>query len=147
MTLRRRLYLTLDPNAKGGLTETIFEVFLITTIILNILAIVLDSVPVIHESYQDAFEYFEGFSVIFFSMEYLARVYSIVEDPKFSRSVNGRIKYLLTPLAIVDLMAFMPFYISRLSVDLRLLRIFRLMSVFRMFKIVRYLHALNIFKR
>jgi voltage-gated potassium channel len=147
MTLRRRLYLTLDPNEKGGTAETIFEVFLVATIILNILAIVLDSVNTIHDDYHDAFEYFEIFSVIFFSLEYVARVYSIVENPKFSHPVKGRLKYIVTPLAIVDLFAFLPFYISKFAFDLRFLRIFRLMSVFRMFKIVRYLHALSIFKR
>jgi voltage-gated potassium channel len=147
MTLRRRLYLTLDPNEKGGTAETIFEVFLVTTIILNIFAIVLDSVALIHDQYHEALEYFESFSVIFFTIEYAARVYSIVENPKFSHPIKGRIKYLLSPLALVDLLAFLPFYVSKLSVDLRFLRIFRLMSVFRMFKIVRYLHALSIFRR
>jgi voltage-gated potassium channel len=147
MTLRRRLYLTLDPNEKGGTAETIFEVFLVATIVLNILAIVLDSVTHIHDEYNDAFEYFEIFSVIFFSLEYLARLYSVVENPKFSHPVRGRLKYLISPLALVDLLAFLPFYVSRLSVDLRFLRIFRLMAVFRMFKIVRYLHALSIFRR
>src|SRR6187399_1624217 len=115
MTLRRRLYLTLDPNEKGGTAETIFEVFLVTTIILNIFAIVLDSVALIHDQYHEALEYFESFSVIFFTLEYAARVYSIVENPKFSHPIKGRIKYLLSPLALVDLLAFLPFYISKLS--------------------------------
>jgi voltage-gated potassium channel len=146
MTLRRRLYLTLDPSERGGTAERIFEIVLISTIILNILAIVIDSVGFIHDQYQPALEYFEVFTVIFFTLEYVCRVYSIVENPRFSDPVKGRLRYIFTWLALVDLMAFLPFYVAK-AVDLRFLRIFRLMAVFRIFKIVRYLHALSIFKR
>jgi len=146
MTLRRRLYLTLEPTEKGGLAERIFEVVLITTIVLNIMAIVLDSVHEIDLHYKKLFEHFEYFSVGFFTLEYIARLYSIVEKPKYSHPVKGRLRYAVTLLAIVDLLAFLPFYIA-FSVDLRLLRMFRLMTVFRMFKIMRYLHALNVFKQ
>jgi voltage-gated potassium channel len=147
MTLRKRLYLTLDPTEKGGTAERIFEVILVSTIILNILEIILDSVGFIHDQNKAALEYFELFSVVFFTLEYIARVYSIVENPKFSHPIKGRLKYMVSPLAIVDLLAICPYYIAWLTVDLRFLRLFRLMTVFRIFKIVRYLHALNIFKR
>ena len=44
MTLRKRLYLTLEPTERGGILESIFEFLLVSIIILNILAILLDSV-------------------------------------------------------------------------------------------------------
>ena len=43
MTLRRRLYLTLEPNEKGGTIERVFEIILIVLIVANIMAIVLDT--------------------------------------------------------------------------------------------------------
>ena len=147
MTLRRRLYLILSPDERGGIIERIFEFVLILTIILNILAIVLDSVPKTHNEYANLFDAFEIYSLIFFTVEYIARVYSIVEDPKYAHPVRGRLRYLTSPIAIIDLMAFLPFYLRFLPVDLRFLRIFRLMALFRMFKIARYLHALTIFRR
>lgn len=147
MTLRRRLYLTLEPTEKGGIAERIFEIVLITTIILNILAIVLDSVHEIDLHYKKWFDRFELFSVGFFTLEYIARLYSIVEKPRYQNPVTGRLRYAVTLLAIVDLLAFMPFYIASFSFDLRFLRIFRLMTVFRMFKIMRYMHALSVFKQ
>jgi voltage-gated potassium channel len=52
-----------------------------------------------------------------------------------------------TPLAIIDLLSFLPFYLVFLPLDLRFLRIFRLMGLFRMFKITRYLEAFNLVKR
>ncbi len=147
MTLRRRLYLILSPDERGGIIERIFEFILIATIILNILAIVLDSVPSIHLEYAGLFDKFEIYSLTFFTIEYIARAYSIVEKSKYSHPIHGRINYLTSPIAIIDLLAFLPFYLEFLSLDLRFLRIFRLMALFRMFKIARYLHALTIFRR
>lgn len=147
MTLRRRLYLTLTPGEKGGLPERIFQVFLVTIILLNILTIVLDSVESVHRTYKTLFLQFEYFSLIFFTIEYFARLYASAENPKYEPPFTGRLKYALTPLALVDLLAILPFYLTFFPIDLRFLRIFRLMALFRLFKIARYLHALNIFKR
>lgn len=147
MTLRRRLYLTLEPTEKGGILERIFEIFLIIIIILNIAAIVLDSVKEVHAEYQHFFERFETISIILFTCEYFLRIYSIVENPKYADPVKGRWKFIVTPIAIIDLLAIVPFYLSFLPLDLRFLRIFRLMAVFRLFKIARYLHALKIFRQ
>jgi voltage-gated potassium channel len=147
MTLRRRLYLILEPDEKGGILEKVFEFILITTILLNILFIVLDSIPSIHAQYAEIFDDFEIFSLVFFTVEYLARVYSIVENRKYAHPISGRLKYIRSPIAIVDLLAILPFYLKFVTIDLRFLRIFRLMGLFRMFKIARYLHALKIFRR
>jgi voltage-gated potassium channel len=145
MTIRRRLYLTLEPTEKGGTVERIFELFLISIIIINIFAITLESVEYIRKEYQDEFRKLEVFSIIFFTIEYVLRLYCIVENPKYSDPVKGRLRFAMTPLAIVDLLAFLPFYLTFFGY-LRFLRIFRLMALFRMFKIARYLHALKIFR-
>jgi len=147
MTLRRRLYLTLEPTEKGGLLERIFEFVLVSIIIMNILAILLDSVGEIHDDYKQVFQNFEIFTIVFFTLEYVARIYSIVENPKYKDPIKGRLKFIIQPIAIIDLLAFVPFYFAFLTVDLRFLRIFRLMVLFRLFKIARYLHALTIFKK
>jgi voltage-gated potassium channel len=147
MTLRRRLYLILEPTEKGGILERVFEFLLITIIILNILAIILDSVDGFQATYQTLFRNFEIFSVIFFTLEYALRLYSIVENHRYKHPVNGRIKFALTPLAVIDLLAFAPFYFAFLPFDLRFLRIFRLTGLFRMFKVARYLHALTVFRK
>lgn len=59
---------------------------------------------------------------------------------------------MLTGMAIIDLLAFLPFYLIFISaffsgIDLRFFRVFRLMGLFRMFKFARYMKALDIFKR
>lgn len=147
MTLRQRLYLILDPDAKGDIWERIFETVLIAIILVNILAIVIDSVKEIDHEYATLFRSIEVFSIFFYTIEYVARIYSIVENPIYREPVKGRLKFMFTPMAIIDLLAFLPFYLTFLPIDLRFLRIFRLMALFRVFKIARYLRALTLFKR
>lgn len=147
MTLRRRLYLILEPSERGGILERIFEFFLITIIILNIAAIILDSVKDINAKYAYELRQFEIFSLIFFTVEYICRIYSIVESPKYKDSIRGRLHYAVTALAVIDLLAVLPLYFTVFQVDFRILRIFRLMALFRLFKIARYLHALSLFKK
>ena len=146
MTFRKRLYYILEPSEKGGLLEKVFEWILIGIITLNIFAIILESVPEYNTHFGEFFRTFEYFSIGFFTLEYFARLYCIVENPKYAHPVKGRIRYAGTALAIIDLLAFLPFYLTFIGY-LRFLRIFRLMALFRMFKIARYLHALELFKR
>ena len=143
MTLRRRLYLILEPTEKGTM-EKIFEVVLVAIIVLNITAICLESIPEIEARYREFFHDFEIFSIVFFTAEYIARLYCIVENPRFSDKF-GRIRYAGTALAIIDLLSILPFYLTFVA-DFRFLRIFRLLALFRVFKIARYMHALSIFR-
>jgi voltage-gated potassium channel len=146
MNLRKRLYYILEPKQKGNFLERMFEIILISIISLNIIAIVLESVDYIYADYKAFFDYFELFSIFFFTTEYIARLYSIVENPHYRHPITGRLRFAITPLAVVDLLAFLPFYISLFG-SLRFLRIFRLMALFRIFKIARYMHALSIFQK
>lgn len=147
MTIRKRLYLILEPSEKGGILERMFELLLVIIIILNIFVIVIGSIKEVSDEYRTLLNRFEIFSVIFFTIEYLARVYSIVEGSKYKHPIQGRLAYMGTPMAIIDLLAFVPFYLTFLPLDLRFLRIFRLMGLFRMFKVARYMTALTMFKR
>lgn len=149
MTFRQRVYLTLESDDKGGWRERAVELFIIVIIILNILSVIVDSVQGIRQKYDFFFYHFEMFSVWFFTVEYCFRVYCIVERPGYHDPIKGRWKFMKSPLAIIDLMAFLPFYLTFLPIpiDFVFLRIVRLMALFRMFKIARYLHALKLFRQ
>jgi voltage-gated potassium channel len=147
MTFRKKLYRILQPDVKNSTGEKAIEWFLVILIILNITGILMASVKELHTEYQHIFYQFEIFSVVVFTIEYLARIYSCVENPKYQHPFYGRLAYIKSPMAIIDLFAFLPFYLTFLPVDLRFLRIFRLFGLLRMFKVVRYLDALKIFQR
>jgi hypothetical protein len=77
-----------------------------------------------------------------FTVEYLARLWSSVVDPKYESSLRGRIKFALTPLAIIDLLAILPFYLIFLGIDLRVIRIVRLLRIARIAKLGRYVYSI-----
>ena len=72
-----------------------------------------------------------------FSIEYIFRLYSCVEDPEF-KGLGGRFEFARQPIVIVDFLAIVPFFLETMLhqvFDLRFLRIFRLM---RLLKLTRY---------
>ncbi len=143
MNLRKRTARVLERDFLKDRLGRIVNVFLIVLILLNVIAIIFESVSSVYIRYERGFWYFEVFSVITFTIEYFARVWSSIDLKESSdRSpVIGRIKYMLTPLALVDLIAILPFYLTfYVTLDLRFLRCLRLL---RLFKLARYSPALG----
>ena len=131
--------------------DKIVNTFIIVLIILNIVAVMLETVPSLQDRYGVFFEYFEIFSVIIFSIEYILRVWSSNHDPKYKHSFHGRLRYMFTPAALIDLLAILPFYIHVIiGLDLRMLRMLRLLRFFRLFRLTAYMKAAklvtNVFK-
>lgn len=144
--LRRRTYAVLE-NAADEPAARPLNRLLIALIIANVAAIVLGSVTSIAARYQPWLALFEWFSILVFSIEYLARVWAAVErdDGRYAAPVTGRIRYMLSPLALIDLLAILPFYLAFLvPVDLRFMRIFRL---FLIFKLTRYHASMSLLGR
>ncbi len=101
-------------------------------ILLNVVAVMLESVPGIGAAHATAFWTFELVSVVVFSIEYVLRVWVCVEDPRFVGRW-GRLRFALTPMALIDLVAVLPFWLGGLlMLDMRMLRTLRLLRVFKL---------------
>ena len=143
MKLRKRTAELLEFGYQSDKPGRILNLLLISLITLNVVAIILESVDWIYLRHERVFWYVEVVSVAIFTIEYVARVWSSVDlrGRAYSTPVKGRIRYMLTPLALVDLIAILPFYLSLyVSIDLRFLRGLRLL---RLFKLTRYSPALG----
>ena len=111
---------------------------------LNVVALFLETVDSIYIGRELDFRIFEIFSVAAFSLEYILRVWSAPEDPRYARPIVGRLRFMVTPLALVDLLAVLPLYLPALiKVDLRFLRTVRLVRILRLLKLGRYSQALQ----
>lgn len=147
-TLKQAVYDILDYDPECGRVEKIVTVGLVLLIIANILAVILQTEPLLGEMYAPFFDAFETISVVIFTIEYLLRLWSITVDPRFRDPVSGRLRFMVTPLAIIDVVSILPFYLPFfIPVDLRTLRVLRLLRVFRLFKVGRYSQAMEIFVR
>jgi voltage-gated potassium channel Kch len=144
-SLRASIYnLAFNQNNKAGYSKRI-DSFIAALIIANLIALVLETIPVIHEANAAIFTIFDKASVIIFTLEYLTRLYVAPEDKEFSLSRSPRLAYIRSPFAIIDLLAIMPFYLGALfDIDLRVLRALRLLRLFKLFRILA--PALNEFR-
>jgi voltage-gated potassium channel len=137
--LKKDVHILLHPELGNSKWDKILNAFIISLIALNVIAVILETVKDIHDQYETFFNYFDQISVYIFTVEYVLRVWSCNHDPKYKHSIKGRLKYMLTPGAIIDLLAFFPFYIHQMvNLDLRVLRILRLMRFFRLFRLTAY---------
>jgi voltage-gated potassium channel len=142
--LRQRIADLLQPHRENDLLGRSVDIFLIALIVLNVIAIVLESVPRYGNLFEQQFYWFEVFSVVIFTIEYLLRLWTAPDARGSDGQPSGqaRLKYLHSPMALIDLLAILPFYLTFfVSIDLRFLRVVRLL---RIFKLTRYSGAMNI---
>ncbi|MGH9360527.1 MAG: ion transporter [Thermoanaerobaculia bacterium] len=146
--LRSRVheYLEAPPVSLG---PRVVQLGITALIALNVAAVVVGTVSTeaegawapLEERYAIAFGLLEQVSVAVFSAEYLLRLWSATADPRFARPLLGRVRYALTPMAIVDLLAILPSFFA--ASGFLAVRALRLVRVFRIFKLARYSVALK----
>ncbi|WP_020559096.1 ion transporter [Thiofilum flexile] len=141
--LRHWFYQALE-QPRAGWTSGLLNSFLGFMILLTVIAVILESEADFYAHYQRYFILFEIISVGLFTLEYLIRVWVSVEDSRYSGSAwRKRLHYILSPMALIDLVAILPAYIGLFVgvVDLRMLRSIRLL---RILKLTRYSRAMNL---
>lgn len=145
--MRTRLYRILEDGYPEIVAGRYVDLFLIVLISLNVIAAIIETVAPIRSRYGAQFDLFEAVSIVIFTVEYLARIWVCVEHPdqQGRTPLRARLRYMVSPLALVDLIAILPAYLALfVAVDLRWLRLFRLL---RLFKLTRYWSALNLLYR
>jgi voltage-gated potassium channel len=130
----RRVYDLLESrNLRGW--RLVVQGGLILLILANVVAVVLETVEPLAQAHADAFETFEIVSVAIFAVEYVARLYACIENPrdKFRHPLWGRLRFALTPLALVDLLAILPLFLQLVfGADVSSLRMLRILRVFKL---------------
>ena len=144
LSVRRRVFEVIESGRESDLISKLFDGFLISLILLNVIAFAAETVSSVHARWGAELYLFELFSVAIFTLEYFVRIWAGVEVPFLQRMPpwKARLKYASRPFLIIDLLAILPFYLSFLFpfFDLRVLRMFR---VIRFLKLARYSPALH----
>jgi len=140
-SLRRRVYELLEAGHDEDGPGRFVDIFLIVLITLNVIAVIFESMEPVRVRWNSYFLYFEFISVGIFIIEYVMRVWSSVEHEsiKYSHPVKGRLLFMLSPMAILDLLAIVPaFLIFWFADDIGVLRILRILRLLRVFRLTRY---------
>jgi voltage-gated potassium channel len=141
--LRRRVYLVLEQGTVGGGIGVTIDRALVALIVVNLVAVALESMPTLRARYALLFALIEYFSLVVFTLEYALRLWCAVEHGphKHLSPTRARLKYALSPAGIIDLIAVLPFWFAMvLPDDLRVLLVLRIV---RFFKIARYSPAMR----
>ena len=142
-SIQLRIYKILDGSVHEP-TARFCEIFIASVVVLNVLAIILESVHELHEEYEHYFHVFDVASVMVFSVEFVLRIwtYGVKYLQEDGGAWRGRKEYIFSFYGLIDFFGTLPFYLQLLfpGLDLRFLRLFRLM---RIFKLSRYNSALT----
>ena len=144
--LRKAVYDILQNDEFESKLSRSVDTFLILLILANVAAVICESVDTWYYTYQQYFADFEDFSLVVFTIEYLLRIWCVVEEnPKnmhWHERWRERWKWVKSPGALIDFIAIAPAFINFfVNIDLRFLRILRL---FRLLKLTRYFVAMRI---
>ena len=140
--IRRRVHALLDhgPASRVG---RILDRALVGLIVVNLVAVALESVPALARDYHVIFASIEYVALAVFTIEYGLRIWVAREHGphRHLTPFRARLKYMLSPEGLVDFVAVLPFWFAPLLPDdLRMLQVLR---IFRFFKIARYSPAMR----
>ncbi|MCC5875525.1 MAG: ion transporter [Candidatus Sumerlaeia bacterium] len=147
---KQKTWEALEPESGLSGIKKFIHMMILVVILLNVIAAIISTVAFIDEQFGRPLLKFEMFSLFLFTFEYAARVWSCTVSPKYKGAIRGRLKYMRTPYALIDLLAILPGILMLASVigvgelDGRPLRILRLLRVARLLKLSRYSESLQL---
>ncbi|MEM5518814.1 ion transporter [Henriciella sp. AS95] len=140
MGLRHKLYMQMEPNARDKHGLSAFNTFIVVLVLLSFLALALETESTMSEGWMRAIAIFNVIIIIVFAIEYIMRLWAAGENPEY-RGFVGRLKYIVTPYAVADLIAFLPELLwilfapedssQQIVMALRVLRLARLVKIAR----------------
>jgi len=141
--IRTRVWEIVAVAHKGDFTSYAFDWSILALILISVTTVMLDTNPAISAEYHTTLRMIEIISTIMFTIEYILRFWSCVTRAMYRGRITGRLKWMRTPLAIVDLIAILPFYLALMGLDPDIAHMLSLLRIFRIVKLVRYSSSLK----
>lgn len=145
-SIRRRAYEILEDAEVNTGVAKIVRRGLTVLIVISVAMGVLETVPGFDDMHRWLFLTVEISAALAFAVEYAVRIWCCVEDRsgRYEQPVSGRLRYMVTPSAIIDLLAILPVLLLFFAApDLRFLRLLRIL---RVLKLTRHSSALSTFE-
>jgi voltage-gated potassium channel len=142
-SLRRRIYEVLERGSASDRGSLLVDRCIVALIIVNLTAVVLESIPTLSAHYQFWFDVVEIGSLVVFTIEYALRLYVAAEHAPYRHLSprTARLRYVLSWPGIIDLLAILPFWFAFfLPADMRVVMVLRMI---RFMKITRYSPAMR----
>ncbi len=140
---RHLTYLLLEHGPVGDRTMRAISRFLVVLILINIAAVVLESVPRYSVAFGAIFAAIEAISLIVFTIEYLLRLWVATEHAPFRHlsPLRARLRYMTSTTGMIDVVSVLPFWLAFVvPAEFRVILLFRMV---RFLKLARYSPALR----
>jgi voltage-gated potassium channel len=139
----RALYQMVEGGRYGVPLGRAFDIFTAMVVVAYVAMAVIGTEPRMMR-YNRAVGVFETVCAFLFALEYVLRLAVCTEDRlgRYPHPVYGRIRYALSPIAVIDLLAVLPWLIDALTpIDHDQLLVLRCIPLF---KLLRYFAAFDI---
>ena len=141
---KERVFNIFEQTRPDDFVTKIFGLCLVLLICFNVIAMIMESVVWLSAKYLSYFYAFEVFSIAIFTVEYGLRIWSCTASSRYRNPLTGRLAFILTPFALLDLFVIVPFYFPMIiAFDGRVIRLLRLFRLFRIFKVSKYSKSLK----
>ena len=114
-----------------------FDICLIAAILTSVMVILLDSIEALHPRHGESYRQIEWLFTLFFTLEYMVRIWC----------TPNRRAYVFSVYGIVDFLAILPSYVALLipqAAPLLIIRLFRILRIFRVLRLLSFMSEANI---
>jgi voltage-gated potassium channel len=143
-SFRKAIFNVIDDHRSKKLMNKLFHGLLFFLILFSSTILFIETITPVFKKHYQLFVFIEIFTISFFTIEYLLRIYTSVEISSYKHPIFGRLKYAFTPLMIIDLLSIIPMYFFLTSMDLGSFYLFSIFRILRLFKAIRYVKAFQI---
>ncbi|MEG1512654.1 MAG: ion transporter [Raoultibacter sp.] len=145
---KRQVYYAVEDVRRGNRVARFLGVMIFVLIVLNVVALLLETEKNLTVFAQEGFLIFGIFSTACFAVEYCCRVYVADVIYPTIKPVRARLRYVFSPMGIIDFLAFFPAMISWvIPFSLVALNALRVIRLIRLVKITRYMKGLHTIAR
>lgn len=140
--LKQKVYELIEVG--GSTTSKRFDQVIAALIIISTMSIIVESLQTLPQPVTTTLYFIEIITIIAFSIEYALRLWTAnLKMP--GNALTSRLRWMKSPLAIIDLLAILPFFAPILTqADLRFIRLLRLVRMLRLLKLARYNTGLHL---
>ena len=139
---RRWLYVNLHTGAWTGHGLSPLNKLIAAMIVLAVAVAIIQSEPTVQPGYGKLLRWSEIFFALIFSAEYAGRVWTVVENPDYGPGLRGRLRYMVTIPALIDLLVLVSLFVTLVGAQGSMLRLLRLARLVVLAKLGRYSTAL-----
>jgi voltage-gated potassium channel len=145
MTLQKKLYILFEKPGENR-ASFILNTVIYILIIISIVNLMFYSVESVREKYGYVLEGIRNIVMPIFILEYLGRLYASGYLNEY-KGVKGKLRYMVTPYAIIDLLAVIPYILLNSGFNSSFIRSLRLLRIFRLFRVKKYAIFIQLMKQ